>query len=77
MQAPAELLGIHTKMPGAIPAEIDQGSFIGAPAPSGFSAEERSSYDQLVFFYKRIYYALWMATRPQTATALADLPIGL
>src|ERR1700674_3552635 len=64
VQAPPELLGIHTNMPGAIPAEIDQASFAGAPAPSGLSAEERSSYEQLVFFYKHVYYAFWMASRP-------------
>ena len=72
-----ELLGIHTNMPGAIPAEIDKASFAGAPAPSGLSDEERSTYEQLVFFYKHVYYALWMASRPQTMTAFADSPIGL
>ena len=77
VQAPPELLGIHTNMPGAIPAEINQASFAGAPAPSGLSAEERSSYEQLVFFYKHVYYAFWMATRPQTLTGFADSPIGL
>jgi pimeloyl-ACP methyl ester carboxylesterase len=77
VQAPPELLGIHVNMPGAIPAEIDQASFAGAPAPSGLSAEERSSYEQLVFFYKHVYYAFEMGTRPQTLTALADSPIGL
>jgi pimeloyl-ACP methyl ester carboxylesterase len=77
VQAPPELLGIHTNFPGAIPAEINQASFAGAPAPSGLSDEERSTYDQLVFFYKHVYYALEMATRPQTLTGLADSPIGL
>jgi pimeloyl-ACP methyl ester carboxylesterase len=77
VQAPPELLGIHTNMPGAIPAEIDQASLAGAPAPSGLSAEERSSYDQLVFFYKHVYYAFWMGSRPQTMTGFADSPIGL
>src|ERR1700675_497246 len=77
VQAPPELLGIHTNMPGAIPAEIDQASSAGAPAPSGLSAEERSSYEQLVFFYKHVYYAFWMASRPQTMTAFAASPIGL
>jgi pimeloyl-ACP methyl ester carboxylesterase len=77
VQAPPELLGIHTNMPGAIPAEIDQASFAGAPAPSGLSAEERSAYEQLVFFYKHVYYAFWMASRPQTMTGFADSPIGL
>src|SRR5713101_7811661 len=77
VQAPPELLGIHTNMPGAIPAEIDQASFAGAPAPSGLSVEERSSYEQLVFFYKHVYYAFWMASRPQSMTGFADSPIGL
>jgi pimeloyl-ACP methyl ester carboxylesterase len=77
VQAPPELLGIHTNMPGAIPTEIDQASFAGAPTPSGLSAEEKSTYEQLVFFYKHVYYALLLATRPQTMTAFADSPIGL
>jgi pimeloyl-ACP methyl ester carboxylesterase len=77
VQAPPELLGIHTNMPGAIPEDINQASFVGAPAPSGLSDEERSTYEQLVFFYKHVYYALWMATRPQTMTGFADSPIGL
>ena len=77
VQAPPELLGIHVNMPGAIPADINQASFAGAPAPSGLSDEERSSYEQLVFFYRHVYYALWMGTRPQTAAGLADSPIGL
>src|SRR5712664_1773401 len=77
VQAPPELLGIHTNMPGAIPAEINAAAQSGAPTPSGLSAEERSSYEQLVFFYKHVYYAFWMATRPQTMTGFADSPIGL
>jgi pimeloyl-ACP methyl ester carboxylesterase len=77
LQAPPELLGIHTNMPGAVPEDINRASFAGAPAPSGLSDEERSSYEQLVFFYKHVYYALWMGTRPQTLTGFADSPIGL
>ena len=77
VQAPPELLGIHSNMPGAIPAEINELSFAGAPTPPGLSAEESSSYEQLVFFYKHAHYAFWMATRPQTLTAFADSPIGL
>jgi pimeloyl-ACP methyl ester carboxylesterase len=77
VQAPPELLGIHVNMPGAIPSEIDGPAFAGAPAPSGLSAEEKSAYDQLVFFYKHVYYAFWMASRPQTGAAFADSPIGL
>jgi pimeloyl-ACP methyl ester carboxylesterase len=77
VQSPPELLGIHTNMPGAIPADIDQASLAGASAPSGLSDEEISSYDQLVFFYKHVYYAFWMGTRPQTLAGFADSPIGL
>jgi pimeloyl-ACP methyl ester carboxylesterase len=77
VQAPPELLGIHTNMPGAIPAEINGPAFAGAPAPAGLSTEEKSTYDQLVFFYKHVYYAFLMATRPQTLTGLADSPIAL
>ena len=77
VQAPPELLGIHTNMPGAIPNEINNGSFVGAPAPAGLSDEEKSSYDQLVSFYKNVYYAFLMGTRPQTLTGLSDSPIAL
>jgi pimeloyl-ACP methyl ester carboxylesterase len=77
VQSPPELLGIHTNMPGAIPADINQASLAGASAPSGLSDEEISSYDQLVFFYKHVYYAFFMGTRPQTLAGLTDSPIGL
>jgi pimeloyl-ACP methyl ester carboxylesterase len=77
VQAPKELLGIHTNMPGAVPEDINLASFSGASAPSVLSAEERSAYDQLVFFFKNVYYALWMGTRPQTLAGFADSPIGL
>ncbi len=77
VQAPPELLAIHTNMPGAVPEDINAASFADAPAPSGLSSEERATYDRLVFFYKHVFYAFWMGTRPQTAMAFADSPLGL
>ena len=46
VQAPPELLGIHTNMPGIFPADIDGAAFSGAPAPSGLSADEKIAYER-------------------------------
>jgi len=75
--APPELLAIHTNMPGVIPPAIDAAALAGAPVPEGLSADEKHAYEQLAAFYKDVYYALFMGTRPQTLTALADSPVGL
>lgn len=77
VQSPEVLLGIHTNMPSAVPVDIDKAAIAGAPVPAGLSDEEKQAYDQLVFFYKHVYYAFFMATRPQTLAALTDSPIGL
>jgi len=78
VEAPPELLGIHTNMPGAVPPDIDKAAFGGAPAPAGLSAEEKSAYDQLVFFYGQgLGYALEMKNRPQSIYGVADSPIAL
>ena len=76
-QEPAGLIGIHVNMPGAIPPDVDAAALAGAPPPAGLSADERESYDMLTFFYKHVYYAFFMGTRPQTLMALADSPVGL
>ncbi|WP_064686562.1 epoxide hydrolase family protein [Rhizobium bangladeshense] len=77
VQAPPELLGIHTNFPETVPPEIDQAAFAGRPTPAGLSDEEKAAYEQLAFFYKHVYYAFEMGTRPQTLVALADSPMGL
>jgi pimeloyl-ACP methyl ester carboxylesterase len=77
-QAPSGLLGIHTNMAGAFPADLDKAAFAGAPAPPDLSDYEREAYDRLSFFYsKGLAYALQMANHPQTLFGIADSPIGL
>jgi len=71
------LLAIHTNYAGTVPAEIDAAAATLAPAPDGLSAEERRAYDGLVFSYKQVAYAKFMATRPQTLYGIADSPVGL
>jgi pimeloyl-ACP methyl ester carboxylesterase len=78
VQAPPELLGIHTNMANVIPADIDQAAFSGAPAPAGLSADEKVAYERLSFVYaKGIGYGFQMGLRPQTLYAIADSPVGL
>jgi len=78
VEAPPELIGIHTNMAGAVPPDIDKAAFVGAPAPSGLSADERQAYDQLAFFYtKGLAYAQEMGNHPQTLYGIADSPVGL
>ena len=78
VQAPPELLGIHTNMPGIFPNDIDGAAFSGAPAPADLSADEKEAYERLQFVYQKgIAYGFQMGLRPQTLTGIADSPIGL
>jgi pimeloyl-ACP methyl ester carboxylesterase len=78
VQAPPELLGIHTNMPGIFPAEIDAAAFSGGPAPAGLSAEEKVAYETLQREYQKgIAYGYQMGLRPQTLYGIADSPVGL
>ncbi|MGH3209189.1 MAG: epoxide hydrolase family protein, partial [Trebonia sp.] len=82
-QAPPELIGMHTNMAGVVPADVSTAlarNVLGAggAAPSGLSAAEQSTYDQLNFFYtKGIGYGIEMITQPQTLYGIADSPVGL
>ena len=78
VQAPPELMGIHTNMANVIPLDVDKLAFSGVPAPANLSADEKLAYERLSFVYaKGIGYGFQMGLRPQTLYGIADSPVGL
>ncbi len=78
VQAPPELIAIHTNMASAVPPEIYQALRSGEGAPAGLGADERRAYERLeLFFTHGLAYAQEMGKRPQTLYGIADSPIGL
>jgi pimeloyl-ACP methyl ester carboxylesterase len=80
VQEPEGLVGIHTNLACVFPPAIEQAVSAGNPLPSDVvlaNDEEKAAVEQLDFFYKHVYYAFMMASRPQTLTGLADSPVGL
>ncbi|MGZ3739675.1 MAG: epoxide hydrolase family protein [Bdellovibrionota bacterium] len=78
LQAPAELLGIHTNMAATVPDEIGKALQLGEPVPSELSEDERLAYERLDDFFKHgVGYASEMQNRPQTLIGLVDSPVGL
>ena len=53
VQAPPELLGIHTNMAGVVPVDIDQAAFAGRPAPAGLSSDEKLAYHRMSEVYRK------------------------
>src|SRR4029079_3597013 len=78
VEAPPELVAMHTNFLFALPEDVSTVITSGGPAPSDLSDLERRALDKLKgFFANNAFYALEMATRPQTLYGLADSPVSL
>jgi pimeloyl-ACP methyl ester carboxylesterase len=80
VQAPPELIAIHTNMPGVLPPDVASSfaPLVAAPTPDGLSPDEQRCYEQVAYMYtKGIGYAVQMLLHPQTLYGIADSPAGL
>ena len=78
VEAPKELVGIHTNFLFALPENVANTIQAGAPPPSDITDQERRALAKLQgFFVKNAAYAIEMATRPQTLYGNSDSPVSL
>ena len=78
VEAPAELVAIHTNFLFALPQDVSNTIQAGAPAAVRFLRRGATRARQAEgFFVKNAAYAIEMATRPQTLYGLADSPVAL
>ena len=78
VEAPAELVAIHTNFLFALSQEMSNAVQGAGPAPSDLTDSERSALGKLgSFFARNAGYAIEMATRPQTLYGLSDSPVAL
>ena len=76
--APENVLGIHSNMPGTVPADTLAKAIANAPPPAGLAGDELQAYRQLADFYTHhLGYAVEMSNRPETLYGLMDSPVGL
>lgn len=78
VQAPPELIAIHTNMASAVPPEVFEALRNGEGPPAGLAPDERRAFERLIIFFNHgLAYAQQMGKRPQTLYGIADSPVGL
>ena len=77
VQAPPELLGIHTNMPGMVPPDIDKALQSGAPRHPASQPTKDARTSGWPSSIQRHRLRSQMGLRPQTLYGLADSPVGL